>query len=254
MSPVLFNVYMDDLNYELRRTGVVCSMSGTLINSVSYADDMVLLAPSVAAMRRLLSVCEKYAGHHNMQYNTDKSEYIIFESANSPSVVIPLSLNGRSLRRAEEVKYLGHIINSRLTDEADIERQRRSITVRANMLARRFQRCSDNVKRQLFLTFCTSVYTVEVWAVHTVGAGQRMRVQYNNAWRALFRLSPRCSANAMFVEGRAPSWGALLRQRTAALRQRVDASTNSVLQAAREWPASPLHARWRELHAPFSRP
>ncbi|KAG7309258.1 hypothetical protein JYU34_005198 [Plutella xylostella] len=251
MSPVLFNLYMDDLNKQLTQTQVGCSMHGTMVNNICYADDMVLLAPSISAMRELLSVCEKYADDHNMQYNADKSEYMIFQSENTPTTDLPLILKGETLRRAEEVKYLGHIINSRLSDDADIERQRRAVTVRANMLARRFQRCSGEVKRQLFLTYCTSVYTVELWSSHTVEAMRRMRVQYNHAWRALFRLPYHCSASGMFAAGRAPGWAALLRRRSASTRAVIFASDNPILCAVRQWPESPLHDTWRKYHVSF---
>ncbi|CAG9127547.1 unnamed protein product [Plutella xylostella] len=222
-----------------------------MVNNICYADDMVLLAPSISAMRELLSVCEKYADDHNMQYNADKSEYMIFQSENTPTTDLPLILKGETLRRAEEVKYLGHIINSRLSDDADIERQRRAVTVRANMLARRFQRCSGEVKRQLFLTYCTSVYTVELWSSHTVEAMRRMRVQYNHAWRALFRLPYHCSASGMFSAGRAPGWAVLLRRRSASTRAVIFASDNPILCAVRQWPESPLHDTWRKYHVSF---
>ncbi|XP_059058845.1 uncharacterized protein LOC131852221 [Achroia grisella] len=38
-----------------------CSIHGNMINSISYADDMVLLSPSISALRRLLKTCEEYA-------------------------------------------------------------------------------------------------------------------------------------------------------------------------------------------------
>ena len=61
------------LSVQLNQTGVRCSVNGTLINHISYADDMVLIAPSISAMRKLLAVCENYAEEHNMLYNTTKS-------------------------------------------------------------------------------------------------------------------------------------------------------------------------------------
>lgn len=250
MSPALFNVYMDGLSQALTQTGVGCSINGTMTNHLFYADDMVLLAPSIGAMRQLLAECERYAGEHNMSYNPDKSEFMLMEAANMPTHVPPLLLNDVQLRRVHEVKYLGHILLSNMKDHADIQRQRRAIAVRANMLARRFAKCSKGVKRQLFLSFCTSVYTAELWSDFTCAAVRDMRVQYNDAWRALFRLPRWCSASAMFAEGRAPGWPALLRARTATARKAIYASSNRLLSAVREWDASPLHERWRQYHRP----
>jgi len=48
------------------------------------------------------------------------------------------------------VRYLGHIITDKLTDDADIVRELRKSYTRINILARRFSRCSTLVKLRLF--------------------------------------------------------------------------------------------------------
>ena len=45
------NVYTDDLNHHLQTIGVGCYVGGAWINSQSYADYMVLLAPTVTALQ-----------------------------------------------------------------------------------------------------------------------------------------------------------------------------------------------------------
>ena len=66
LSPLLYNVYTDDLNHHLHATGVGCYVGGVWVNSLSYADDMVLLAPTVTALQTLLEVCRAYAGPHDI--------------------------------------------------------------------------------------------------------------------------------------------------------------------------------------------
>ena len=56
LSPLLYNVYTDDLNHHLQAAGVGCYVGGAWVNSLSYADDMVLLAPTVTALQKLLGV------------------------------------------------------------------------------------------------------------------------------------------------------------------------------------------------------
>ena len=51
LSPLLYNVYTDDLNHYLQATGVGCYVRGAYVNSLSYADDMLLLAPTVTALQ-----------------------------------------------------------------------------------------------------------------------------------------------------------------------------------------------------------
>ena len=41
-------------------------VGGAWVNSPNYADDMVLLAPTVTALHTLLYVCRAYAGPHDI--------------------------------------------------------------------------------------------------------------------------------------------------------------------------------------------
>lgn len=73
----------------------------------------------------------------------------------------PIYLRGVPLERVESFKYVGHLITADIRDDADIERERRSLSIRANIMARKFARCSLGVKVTLFKPYCTSVYIRE---------------------------------------------------------------------------------------------
>ena len=73
LSELFYNVYTDDLNHRLQGTGVWCYVGGAWVNSLSYVDDMVLLAPTVTALQTLLEVCHVYAAPHDIVYNTMKA-------------------------------------------------------------------------------------------------------------------------------------------------------------------------------------
>ena len=70
---MLYDVYTDDLNHLLQATGVGRYVRGAWVNSQSYADDMVLLAPTATALQTLLEVCRAYVGPHDIVYNTTKT-------------------------------------------------------------------------------------------------------------------------------------------------------------------------------------
>ena len=73
LSLLLYDVCTDDLNHHLQATGVGCYVRGAWVNSLSYAGDMVLIAPTVTALRTLLEVCRAYAAPHDIVYNTTKT-------------------------------------------------------------------------------------------------------------------------------------------------------------------------------------
>ena len=50
----------------------------------------------------------------------------------------------------DHYKYFGHIISSEVSDDADIDQERKTLAIRGNMLAHRFQFFSEDVKTTLF--------------------------------------------------------------------------------------------------------
>ncbi|XP_026325328.1 uncharacterized protein LOC113234245 [Hyposmocoma kahamanoa] len=63
--------------YELSSTNVGCHIDGVCVNDISYADDMVLLSPSIRGLMSMLQVCESYAVTHGLKYNVTKSQLMI---------------------------------------------------------------------------------------------------------------------------------------------------------------------------------
>jgi len=55
LSHVLFCIYIDNLLLELLKSGFGCYIGNTFVGALAYADDIVLVASSASAMRRLLS-------------------------------------------------------------------------------------------------------------------------------------------------------------------------------------------------------
>ena len=103
------------------------------------------------------------------------------------------------MENVEKYKYLGHIISHDLGDRSDICRQVKQTYVQGHILARQFYMCTENVKVKLFTTYCTSMYTAQLWTNHTMTDIYSMHVAYNNTFRLLFGLSRRCSASEMFA-------------------------------------------------------
>ena len=50
LSPLLYNVYTDDLTVKLSKSKYGCEINNVKMNNLCYADDMILVAPSVIAL------------------------------------------------------------------------------------------------------------------------------------------------------------------------------------------------------------
>ena len=74
LSPVLFAIYMDVLIVvRLRDAGYSCRLLNEFYGCLLYTDDILLLAHSMNAMRRMLQVCEQVAIDLDVKFNTSKS-------------------------------------------------------------------------------------------------------------------------------------------------------------------------------------
>ena len=80
LSPYLFNIYIDDLSVNLNACRVGCCVGIEIINHLMYADDLVVMAPSVAGLSKLLRICELFGASHDMIFNQKKSASVYFIS------------------------------------------------------------------------------------------------------------------------------------------------------------------------------
>ena len=86
-----------------------------------YADDLVIMAPSVAGLSKLLRICELFAASHDMLFNQKKSTSVYFISKTLKGSHLPnVYLNGEVILQVDSVKYLGHHLTNFLHDDLDI--------------------------------------------------------------------------------------------------------------------------------------
>ena len=175
-----------------------CIAGGTLVNHLMYADDIVLQSPSATGLSLLLQVCGNYGLEHDIRFNSKKIAVIIFRNSFVKDFTFPsFVMNGESIMEVPFVKYLGHVISADMEDDLDIMRQCRQLYAQGN--ARRFHMCSDNVKVTVFRSYCSSLYTSQLWWKYKASSIKKLYVAYNNAFCMLFSLPCDCSASGMFA-------------------------------------------------------
>ena len=87
----------------------------------------------------------------------------------------------------------------------------RKMYANANLLLRKFSRCSVNVKCYLFKTYCSNLYCAPMWFDCTKTVLTKLKVAYNNSLRRFMGLPWHNSASEMFVNLNIKSFGELLR-------------------------------------------
>lgn len=99
----------------------------------------------------------------------------------------PFQLSGQILSVCSSAKYLGHIINDKMEDDADMLRQRRTLYVQANVLVRKFHYCSDEVKVNLFRAYCSPMYTAHLWVRYKNESLRKLQVAFNDISESCLR-------------------------------------------------------------------
>ena len=225
LSPCLFNRYIYDLLLLVSRQKVGCNIGGVFANVFAYADDIVLLAPSWQALQALLRVLENGILAIDMSCNTRKTVCMVFSPRQKRKVVSPhfppLRLFGTDLLYVDNFKYLGHIIDNKLNDDADIQREIRNLFTRANILTRRFSLCSQSVKVALFKSYCISLYGCALWRNHTVSSLSKLRSCYHRCVKTFFGYKRHDSMTAVLFKLSIPSFNTLLHNSRCILRSQT---------------------------------
>jgi retron-type reverse transcriptase len=79
LSPLLFNVYINELINKLSKCNFGCKLGITSSNVIGYADDLVLLAPTAAALQLLINKASSELANIDLSFNSSKSKVIIFK-------------------------------------------------------------------------------------------------------------------------------------------------------------------------------
>ena len=110
------------------------------MNHCMYADDTVLIAPSPAALQKLINCCSHFAKDNDMVFNTKKSVCMFVKSKKFKDLVPPeFLLDDYELKYVLKEKYLGFIMSNDCKSDLDINRQMRSIYGRGNILISNFK-------------------------------------------------------------------------------------------------------------------
>ena len=106
----------------LRVSGVGCYLGGCFAGALSYADDIVLLAPCASSLRYMLGICQSFASSHGLILNASKTQIICFCLSQISKFTPSIFFDNTKLMFVDEVSHLGHILMYNINDKQDIIR------------------------------------------------------------------------------------------------------------------------------------
>ena len=76
---LFFNVFVDKLSVWLRPVSVGCYIGDTYMYHIIYADDAALLAPSPAALQKLLDIAAQFINDRELVANMRKTKCMVIK-------------------------------------------------------------------------------------------------------------------------------------------------------------------------------
>ena len=163
LSPLLFNIYLSDLIRKIVADCPGCELDGIKWNIIAYADDIILLAPSVTALQILLNALYDLIKKVKLKINANKSNFIVFRKDKKNVYNFKVKIEESILEEVGCIKYLGYILDDRLTDIRDCDRALDSFLKQFNGMFHKFYFMNLDVLTYLFRTYTTSFYACELW-------------------------------------------------------------------------------------------
>lgn len=202
LSPTLFNIYIMDLEEEMKRGQV----GGIVVGkekfwTIMYADDIVLLAKSEAELKEMMKRFKKFLEKKGLILSPEKSKVLVFEKGKGAKRKREWKWEEEKLEEVRELRYLGYILQKNGRAEKQIKERMRKATIamkRTWSIGERIFR--DNFSRRMkafdSLVGSVALYGAEVWGWQEEGRLDEIKRRYVKWILKLDRNTP----NYMLIE------------------------------------------------------
>ena len=162
LSPLLFSIYVDPLIDKLNDSNLGCHMGNICCNSFMYADDVIILSPTLHALKKLTGICENFGTEYSLTFNPTKCVLMIFSNEDLNTDDVKLTMNGREIAKVNGEKHLGHMLSNH-GNIINIDSIIRDMKVRTNTIINQFHPVSRQSNIKLFNSQCLSLYGCPLW-------------------------------------------------------------------------------------------
>lgn len=167
LSPLLFNVFIDDLPSIFDNDCAPLKIHDTSINCLLYADDMVLFSETKEGLQNCLNSLYSYCKTWQLEINTDKTKTMTFHNGNYKDK-LQFHVNNCKLEHVNEYCYLGNVISSNTLSNTCVNNLVNK-SKKSYFLLRQKMKSIDNLSPQLhvflFDLLCRPIvtYCAEIW-------------------------------------------------------------------------------------------
>ena len=111
LSPLLFNIYINDLVNVLKENCQGVKIGGENVCVLMYADDLALIAQNERDLQKMLDTLFNWCEQWRIKVNTGKSEIVHFRQSRSSQTKVQFKYGNSVLNLVKFYKYLGIVLN-----------------------------------------------------------------------------------------------------------------------------------------------
>ena len=179
-----FTVYIDVLLEQLKNQRIGCHIGKLFTGALAYADDVVLLAPSLSSLRKMLLVCEQFSDKFDIKFNFNKSKLIVY--GNNPAVNI--MFKGNIIPMVQTEKHLGHLVgNYSDINKCKIVTACNQAVGKLNFILSQLSNCNPKIMYRLFKNYALFMYGSQLWN-YSSDTINNVSVMWRKCVRKIFRI------------------------------------------------------------------
>jgi len=183
LSPAIFNVFMNVFILELRKLNCGCHLNGVFVGCLLYADDIILLSPSVRGLQMMLDTCHDIARYVSLSFNVGKCRCMVIGKMYN-AVISPLRIGNLQIEWSNCIKYLGvYVVNCKHV-KFDINPVKRSFYAACNSIFSHSHGTSEIAILTLQESYSLSVL---LYAAPALTLQHRQIDELNACWNNVFR-------------------------------------------------------------------
>ena len=111
LSPILFNLFVNDLTLAFEGSGYGIDIDGTKVSVLQYADDIAIIAESEEQLQNMLDILYNWCRVNKMQVNLEKTNVVHYRNASTSRTDCTFQFGTDKIDISESYKYLGLVLD-----------------------------------------------------------------------------------------------------------------------------------------------
>jgi hypothetical protein len=188
LSPIIFNLYSECLTKEALDGLGDFNIGGKIIQTVKYADDLVLMAKEETVLQGMIDKLIEIGRSYGMEINVEKTKVMRISKQPSP---VTIMIDQKQLENVERFKYLGSMLTNDGRCTCEIKSRIAMAKAAFNKKKNLFTSTLDlNLRKKLVKCYIWSMalYGAETWTLRA--ADQKHLESFEMwCWRRMEKIS-----------------------------------------------------------------